>query len=182
MKFALLGIDADSLELAQTIVASGEHELSCACDVAVAEGPLRALAPRLQIVEFWESLLASESAEAVIVSHGANSDERAEQLRKLVQAGVPLILTHPIDDSMLICYELDMIRRETGCVMVPYIANRWHAGVQRLAPSWLAPAKRPRSAWPSRSSWSGRWPIATRRGSCGNSRATSSCCVFWRAS
>ncbi len=92
-----------------------------------------AIAPRLQFVEFWESLLASDTAEAVIVCPGADADLRAEQLRKLVQAGVPLILTHPVDDSMLICYELDMIRRETGCVMLPYVAYRWHEGLKRLA-------------------------------------------------
>ena len=34
---------------------------------------------------------------------------------------------------MLVCYELDMIRRESRCLMLPYIPYRWHAGVQRLA-------------------------------------------------
>jgi predicted dehydrogenase len=133
MKFALLGIDADALELAQAVVASSEHVLSSACEVEGAEDQLRAIAPRVQIVEFWESLLSSDTADAVIVSRSADSDLRAEQLRKLVQAGVPLILTHPVDDSMLICYELDMIRRETNCVMLPYIPYRWHVGVNRLA-------------------------------------------------
>ena len=46
---------------------------------------------------------------------------------------MPLILSHPVDDSMLVCYELDMIRRETGCVMLPYIPYRWHEGLNRLA-------------------------------------------------
>ena len=133
MKFALLGIDADALELARSIAVSGEHVLSSACAVEGGEDRLRAIAPRVQFVEFWESLLASDTADAVIVSRGPDADLRAEQLRKLVQAGVPLILMHPVDDSMLVCYELDMIRRETGCVMLPYIPYRWHEGVRRLA-------------------------------------------------
>ncbi|HVU86658.1 MAG TPA: hypothetical protein VHD36_05020 [Pirellulales bacterium] len=133
MKFALLGMDADALELAQGVAASREHVLASACDVAGAEDQLRALAPRVQFVEFWEALLASDMADAVIVSRGTDPELRAEQLRKLVQAGVPLILTHPVDDSMLICYELDMIRAETGCVMLPYIPYRWHEGLKRLA-------------------------------------------------
>jgi predicted dehydrogenase len=133
MKFALLGVDADVLALAQGVVASQEHVLTSVCEVEGAEEQLRAIAPRLKFVEFWESLLASDMADAVIVGRGPNADLRAEQLRKLVQAGVPLILTHPVDDSMLICYELDMIRRETGCIMLPYIPYRWHEGLKRLA-------------------------------------------------
>ncbi|HEY4312412.1 MAG TPA: hypothetical protein VGN12_23390 [Pirellulales bacterium] len=143
MKFALLGFDADSLELAHGIARHPAHQLTSGCEVNGAESELRTIAPHLQIVEFWEALLASDTAEAVIVSYGANSDERADQLRKLVQAGVPLILTHPVDDSMLICYELDMIRRETGCVMLPYIPFRWHAGLQRLAAIVTAGADSP---------------------------------------
>ena len=36
---------------------------------------------------------------------------------------------------MLECYELEMIRRETGCAVVPYLPARWHpaaAGLQML--------------------------------------------------
>ena len=94
---------------------------------------------------------------------------------------MPLILTHPVDDSMLICYELDMIRRETGCVMVPYIANRWHAGVQRLAELVTAGEASPIGVAEQIVM---ERPLADRnqtrvvRQFC----ATSSCCVFWRAS
>jgi predicted dehydrogenase len=133
MKFALLGVDADALELAQWVARSPEHELAWACEVAGAEAQLRAFAPKLQISTFWESLLAGGTADAVIVARGASEEERAEQLRKLVQAAVPMVLSHPANDSMLICYELDMIRRESGCVMLPYVPYRWHAGVRRLA-------------------------------------------------
>jgi myo-inositol 2-dehydrogenase/D-chiro-inositol 1-dehydrogenase len=33
---------------------------------------------------------------------------------------------------MLVYYELDMIRRESGCPMLPYIAARWHPAVAQL--------------------------------------------------
>ncbi|HEY1603327.1 MAG TPA: hypothetical protein VGG64_27235 [Pirellulales bacterium] len=133
MRFALLGVDADSLELAQWVAGSRVHELVWACEADAAVATLKSFAPKIQISTFWETLLAGSTADAVIVSRGANADERADQLRKLVQAGVPLLLVHPIDDSMLISYELDMIRRESNCAMVPYVPYRWHAGVQRLA-------------------------------------------------
>ena len=132
MKFALLGIDADVRELADYIARSPAHELTWACDVAGFESQLRALVPQIQLSTTWESLLAGDAINAVIVAPGRNADERADQLRKLVQAGMPLLLTHPIDDSMLICYELDMIRRDSGCVMIPYLPTRWDRAIERL--------------------------------------------------
>ena len=68
MKFAVLGFDADALELAAAVAASQQHTLSSACEVGGAEDQLRAIAPRVQFVEFWESLLASDTADAVIVA------------------------------------------------------------------------------------------------------------------
>lgn len=56
----------------------------------------------------------------------------AEQLRKLIQAGVPLVVSHPVVESMLVYYELDMIRRESLCVVVPYLSARHHPAVRRL--------------------------------------------------
>ena len=133
MRFALLGVDADALTLAHWVAASADHQLVWACEVAGAEGQLKAFAPAVQISTFWESLLAGATADAVVVARGANADERADQLRKLVQAAIPLLVVHPVDDSMLVCYELDMIRRESGCAIVPYVPYRWHAGIRRLA-------------------------------------------------
>ena len=68
MKFALLGVDAETLALAQGIAELSGHELVWACDVAGAEAELRRVAPRVQIAQFWESLLAGGVADAVIVA------------------------------------------------------------------------------------------------------------------
>jgi hypothetical protein len=38
-----------------------------------------------------------------------------------------MLVSHPIHPSMLAYYELDMIRRETGCVMVPFLPERNHS-------------------------------------------------------
>src|SRR5580704_14685103 len=133
MRFARLGIDADALELAAYVAHSRQHELVWAGEVGPAIAQVRGLAPAVEIDTYWESLLTRSTADAVIVARGADDELRAEQLRKLVQESVPLVLVHPVHDSMLICYELDMIRRETGCVMLPYVPYRWHAGIERLA-------------------------------------------------
>ncbi len=57
---------------------------------------------------------------------------RGEQLRKLVQDGVPLLVAHPVLDSMLVYYEVDMIRQESRGVILPYLPARWHPAVVRL--------------------------------------------------
>ncbi|HXT57687.1 MAG TPA: hypothetical protein VN699_03590, partial [Pirellulales bacterium] len=115
MKFALLGADLQALQLAAAVAASHEHELVSAHDVGQAAAAVREIAPLAPIVEHWEGLLGGSQAEAVIVGRGADDDIRADQLRKLVQAGLPLVISHPVHESMLVYYELDMIRQESKC-------------------------------------------------------------------
>ena len=33
---------------------------------------------------------------------------------------MPMIIVHPVHESMLVYYELDMNRQESGCLMLPY--------------------------------------------------------------
>lgn len=132
MKFALLGADDDTLKLAAAAARSREHELVSAHDVGEAAAAIRQFAPRATIDEHWEGLLSGARNEAVIVGRGAD-DVRADQLRKLVQAGVPLVVSHPIHDSMLVYYELDMIRQESHCLMLPYTPALGHPALARLA-------------------------------------------------
>ena len=62
-----------------------------------------------------------------------DQDRRAEQLRKFIQVGVPLLVSHPVVDSMLVYYELDMIRRETGSIVLPQLAERHHPAIDALS-------------------------------------------------
>ena len=82
---------------------------------------LKPILARLRLLDAWESLLDTEQIDAVVVARAADEDRRAEQLRKLIQAGTPLLASHPVFDSMLVYYELDMIRRETDCTVLPYL-------------------------------------------------------------
>lgn len=132
MKFALLGADDDALKLAAAAARSHEHELVSAHDVGDAAAAIREFAPLATIDEHWEGLLSGAQNEAVIVGRG-DDDVRADQLRKLVQEGVPLVISHPIDDSMLVYYELDMIRQESHCLMLPYTPALGHPALGRLA-------------------------------------------------
>src|SRR4051794_14937086 len=121
MRFALLGADSNTLALARWIAASAEHQIVAIAEVGAAAGLLRGLAPDAQVLPQWESLLAHAVSDAVIVAAADSGaeDVRVDQLRKLIQSAVPLLVSHPVCSSMLDCHELDMIRRETRCAVVP---------------------------------------------------------------
>ena len=142
MKLALLGIDDDALDLVRWAVAGGGHELVAAYDVGSRAAEVRALAPRAQLNESWEALVLGSMAEAVIVGRGgaelagetgiADSERRAEQLRKLVQAAVPLLVVCPACES-IVGFEIEMIRRDAKAVIVPYVSQAEHPAIRSLA-------------------------------------------------
>ena len=133
MKFALLGCDPDTLDLALAVASSQEHELVWAHGLGGHEPIVRAVAPGILQAEHWEGLLDRAVADAVIVSRERDQELRAEQLRKLAQVGATMIVAHPAVDSMLVYYELDMIRQESRALMLPYVPDRWHQAWRRLA-------------------------------------------------
>jgi len=89
----------------------------------------------------WESLLDATACGAILVGREGWSDARAEAVRLLVQAGRPLLVSHPPAVSMLWAWELEMIRRDTGGVLLPLLPARLHpfvAAVQRRLEASLA--------------------------------------------
>jgi len=132
MKFALLGCDPDTLALALAVARSDEHELSWAHALGAQEPAVRAAAPGLLLAEHWEDLLGGNMADVVLVSRADDQELRTEQLRKLTQAGITMIVAHPVVDSMLAYYELDMIRQESRAAMWPYLPQRWHPAWERV--------------------------------------------------
>lgn len=130
IRIALLGADAATPALAQAILESEVFELVGVCELD--EAPL-ALAAQVRTFDVWEALLDTVAVDAVVVARAQDQDRRAEQLRKFIQTGVPLLVSHPVVDSMLVYYELDMIRRETGGVVVPHLAERRHPAIRSLA-------------------------------------------------
>jgi predicted dehydrogenase len=137
IRIALLGTDASTAELLQTIAASDRFELVgiCEAEPADAEGgtPREGWPVRERRLDVWESLLDPAVVDAVVVARTVDQDRRADQIRKLIQVGMPLLLGHPLFDSMLVYYELDMIRRETACVVLPALPERRHPAIRLLA-------------------------------------------------
>ena len=72
----------------------------------------------------------------MVVAAAGWSEERAAAVRALVQAGRPLLVAHPLEASMLFAYELDMIRRDSGAVLVPFLPDRLDPGVRAMR-DWI---------------------------------------------
>jgi hypothetical protein len=135
MKLAILGADADALELARWAVEHGGHEIVAAYDSEARASELRYLAPRLRLTDNWEELFVSSVADAVIVGRGGReaagragidpAERRADQFRKLVQAAVPMIVVCPACEA-IVGFEIEMIRRDVGAIIVPYVPGNWN--------------------------------------------------------
>jgi predicted dehydrogenase len=130
MHLALLGADSQTLSLAKAATAAG-HRLRWAYDAGELAGPLKSLAPQITFAQEWESLLLEGFAEAVIVARG-DHEERADQLRKLAAVGVPMLVSHPVHSSVLLHFELEMLRRDVNGVILPFVVSRWHPAASRL--------------------------------------------------
>ena len=147
MLLALLGLDDQTLAIAAAAVRGGGHRVAIVCDLP--PGGIKRLADAgIGGVETapWESLMVSGRFDAVVVASAtddAGEELRTEQLRKLVQEGVPLLLAHPVLNSMLACYEIDMIRRESHCIIVPYLPARRDPAIQHLSQLLRDPERSP---------------------------------------
>jgi predicted dehydrogenase len=134
MKLAILGADRETLAIARSIVSDDAHQLVGCLEIGT--GPIAAeliaMRPARGVVDNWEALLDSTWLDAVVVGSDPDEDRRAEQLRKFAQVGIPTLVVHPLFISTLVYYELDMVRREAGAVMLPYLPNRLHPAVDEL--------------------------------------------------
>lgn len=137
IRVALLGADESTPPLVSALTASSRFELVAHCEVDPHDGTFddatAAALAQVRRLEIWEALLDTQQCDAVIVARAADEDRRAEQLRKLIQAEMPVLVSHPVAESMLVYYELDMIRRETHCPVAPVLPERRHPAVRALA-------------------------------------------------
>ena len=124
MNLGLLGIDERIRAVATAAAARGDR-ISLAADVPAGSFPdaetVRA-----------DALLDPAGCVAVLVGADGWSEQRAEAVRLLVQAGRPILASQPLDLSMLWALELEMIRRDAGGPLVPLLPERGHPFVARL--------------------------------------------------
>jgi hypothetical protein len=141
MKLAILGADVDSLALAQWACEQGGHDLVAAFDSDVFAPELLEIAPSINLKERWEALFLSATADAVIVGCGGQefalaenidpAERRADQLRKLVQASVPLVVLCPACEA-IVGFEIEMIRSDTKSIIIPHVPGASHPAIREL--------------------------------------------------
>lgn len=133
MKFALLGVDDELLALVRGIFPHKEHQLVAIFEPGEHAYALHALAPSARTGEEWESLLLTGAVDVVLVGRTATSaDARADQLKKLAQAKVPLVVLQP-GCEYIDGYEVEMIRRDVDGVIIPYYPGIFQPEVYELA-------------------------------------------------
>jgi hypothetical protein len=130
MRLALVGADSETLDLVRWAVFAGGHDLVAAFDVGPMAGDVTAINSNVRLDEDWESVLLGTLADAVIVARGQagaaaatgipDEERRAEQLRKLAQAAVPMLVVCPACEA-IVGFEIEMIRRDSGGVIVPFV-------------------------------------------------------------
>ena len=141
MKLALLGADAETLDLVRWAVLIGSHELVAAFDVGPHAGDVAAIAPGAVLSEDWESLVVGTLAHAVSLARAgagaaaatgfADDERRADQLRKLAQAAVPMLVVHPACEA-IVGFEIEMIRRDSGGVIVPFVPQARNEAIREI--------------------------------------------------
>src|SRR3954453_18239999 len=148
MKLAVIGADEETLNLLQWAVQHGGHELVAAYDSDALGQQLGAITSQLPLSDSWEELFLASVADAVLIGHGGKeaagrasidpAERRADQLRKLVQAAVPMIVVCPACES-IVGFEIDMIRRDTKGLIIPYVPHASHPVIDRLS-EWVLQA------------------------------------------
>jgi hypothetical protein len=138
MKLAILGSDSDTLALAAA-ARDARHEIVWLGDIRPTEtaalAQLTAGLPDRSAQ--WELLLSRAIADAVIVGKGAaNSELGAEQIKRLATEAVPLLVVHPIFDTVLTYYEVDMVRREYNAIVQHYNPMMGHPVTETIA-DWI---------------------------------------------
>jgi hypothetical protein len=148
MKIALIGADSESLAIVRWAVERGGHELVAAYDSEAEGTELRSIAPQLRLNESWEGLVLGSAVDVVIVGRGGKNvataagidfaERRADQLRKLAQAAVPMIVVCPACEA-IVGFEIEMIRRDRNSVIIPYVPGVLHPAIDSLS-DWVLQA------------------------------------------
>ena len=135
MNIGLLGFDDSIAKLVAASRRAGDRVVVAADPAAGAVAACSPGADPPRPVP-WEALLDRDTCDVVFVGADGWHDGRAEALRKLVQAGRVMVLSQPLDPSMLFAYELDMIRRDSAATLVPFLPDRLHPFIGRLR-DWI---------------------------------------------
>lgn len=134
MNFALFGDSEEALALADAVQRHPGHQL-----VAVCGHPPDAAGrfPAAQSYSDGKALLSQCEFDAAIfgwnrVDENETRQRRESVLRELAQMPTAVIVVHPACEP-LVAFEIDMIRQDSGCVLVPYWPGVLHPALSEVA-------------------------------------------------
>ena len=134
LNIGLLGIDSQMASVLSAVQSEATDSFNVSCHVSPHEFETFQITPPEHVyAESWEPLFDDSLTDVVLVGAEHWTEQRADAVRGLVQAGRPLLLSHPVYLSMLWAYEIDMIRNDSGASLIPFIPERLHPCVHRLA-------------------------------------------------
>jgi myo-inositol 2-dehydrogenase/D-chiro-inositol 1-dehydrogenase len=136
MRIALLGWDQTAGVFLAQLAGIPQHDVSRACDLGSDADAFQRQFPHVLIESSWEGMLTGNDADIVFVARGEDDELRYDQIKKLLQEDMAVVASHPIHESSLIYYELELVREERNGVLLPYPTGRDHPLVDRLT-EWL---------------------------------------------
>ena len=131
MRLALLSDSGNPSPWIDAIARSSLHELAAVIVREADRAGAQAMAGSTPVLCNWEELLHFNGVDGVVLSQGKVAASRDDQLRKLVQAGLPLLVEHPAC-AAIVAFEVEMIRTEMKSVVLPYCASLEHPFVSSV--------------------------------------------------
>jgi myo-inositol 2-dehydrogenase/D-chiro-inositol 1-dehydrogenase len=123
MNFLIVGDGPQELAWARALLSHPEHRLAAAC-------PGFKGLPDVPGGPDFDAALAVAGVDAAIV--GGEPGLRAEALRRVAGAGLPVLCLHPPGPDADAYYQVALSRQETGAVVAPDLPARLHPGVAAL--------------------------------------------------
>ena len=136
MKFAIFGTDDLTEKLAQDIASSQDHHLVWWLPTTGFIGQDPPWIGPQTVVARKEDPLASLSVadvDAVVISRQQDAAAMLEIIRQLAACSEILLLSHPVDLSVLASFELERVQQDSVARMIPLRPNRWHPGAVYFA-------------------------------------------------
>lgn len=128
---AILGGDEETVALAAALAADRRFLVVGVYDARHWDERFRAILPGVPRSDAWETLLVA-GPRVVLVGAERSPELADDQLRKLVQAGVAILLPQPVGEAIL-ALELEMIRRDTDAPLAVRFPGSRHPAVRRVA-------------------------------------------------
>jgi predicted dehydrogenase len=131
MNFALFGDHPDGLDMAQALAGSGRHRLLYYCGPVAGADFLQRSEIACPHVGDPEAVLAQPAVEAIVVA--GNPGDRPALVRRALQSERHVLCVHPIASSPDAAYEADILRKDSGRVLLPLLAEVLHPSFDQFA-------------------------------------------------